>query len=178
MFPDPPSFSGGYYTVKIKPGFRIISLNTNYCTRLNPWTLYDPVDPGNQLKWLVKELHSAELASEKVHILGHIPPDNRECTQAWLNNFLRIIDRFEHVVLAQYYGHTHRDEFRVRLPSALPVVFRTNNSTLLSVANRAFVQNRFSTVHTVTDCDRSRWPTSDRRSRHSPKTTRPIECTR
>lgn len=73
------SISGGYYTVKIKPGFRVISLNTNYCTRLNPWTLYDPVDPGNQLKWLVKELHSAELANEKVHILGHIPPDNREC---------------------------------------------------------------------------------------------------
>ena len=38
--------SGGYYKVKVRPGFRVICLNTNYCTRLNPWSLFDPVDPG------------------------------------------------------------------------------------------------------------------------------------
>ncbi|RWS31290.1 sphingomyelin phosphodiesterase-like protein 2 [Leptotrombidium deliense] len=106
-------FSGGYYTVKVKPGFRVICINTNYCTRLNPWTLYDPIDPGKQLAWLTRELLEAEYAEDKVHIIGHIPPDNKECTQAWLFNFLRIIDRFQHTVLAQYYGHTHRDEFRI-----------------------------------------------------------------
>ncbi|RWS17270.1 sphingomyelin phosphodiesterase-like protein 2, partial [Dinothrombium tinctorium] len=104
---------GGYYTVRLRPGFRVICLNTNYCTRLNPWTLYDPVDPGHQLSWLAKELLDAEYSDDKVHIIGHIPPDNKECTQAWLFNFLRIIDRFQHTVLAQYYGHTHRDEFRI-----------------------------------------------------------------
>jgi sphingomyelin phosphodiesterase len=99
--------------VRARPGLRVVCLNTNYCTRLNPWTLLDPVDPGEQLQWLAKQLQAAESSGDKVHILGHIPPDNRECTQAWLHNFLRILDRFEHVVLAQYYGHTHRDEFRV-----------------------------------------------------------------
>jgi len=100
--------SGGYYKVKLRPGFRVICLNTNYCTRLNPWTMFDPVDPGKQLKWLTEELHAAEMDNDKVHIIGHIPPDNRECTQAWLFNYLRIIDRFQDTVLAAYYGHTHR----------------------------------------------------------------------
>lgn len=99
--------------VRPKPGFRIICLNTNYCARLNPWNLYNPIDPGNQLHWLIEQLEFAESASDKVHIIGHIPPDNRECMQAWLYNFLKIVDRFKDVILAQYYGHTHRDEFRV-----------------------------------------------------------------
>ncbi|XP_015781051.1 uncharacterized protein LOC107359115 [Tetranychus urticae] len=104
---------GGYYTVKVRPGFRITSINTNYCTRLNPWTLYNPIDPGSQLKWLVDELYDAENSGDKVHIIGHVPPDDKECTQAWLFNYLRIIDRFSSIVLAQYFGHTHHDEFRV-----------------------------------------------------------------
>lgn len=99
--------------MKARSKLRIVCLNTNYCTRLNPWSLYNPVDPGNQLKWLSDELHKAERAGDRVHIIGHIPPDNRECTQAWLFNFLRILDRFNDTVLAQYYGHTHRDEYRL-----------------------------------------------------------------
>lgn len=99
--------------VKPRSNMRVICINTNYCARLNPWSLYNPVDPANQLKWLSDELHKAEKVGDKVHIIGHIPPDNRECTQAWLYNFLRIIDRFYETILAQYYGHTHRDEYRL-----------------------------------------------------------------
>lgn len=104
---------GGFYKLQVRKGFRIIALNTNYCARLNPWSFYDPVDPANQLKWLVEELLEAELNQDKVHIIGHVPPDNRECTQAWLFNFINIIDRFKDTIIAQFYGHTHRDEWRV-----------------------------------------------------------------
>ncbi|KAG9509932.1 Sphingomyelin phosphodiesterase, partial [Fragariocoptes setiger] len=114
---------GGYYRVKVRHGFRIICINTNYCARLNPWSLYNPVDPGNQLKWLSQQLQEAEQSNDKVHIIGHIPPDNRECTQAWLFNFIRLVDRFKDTILGQFYGHTHRDEFRViySLRSEAPV---------------------------------------------------------
>lgn len=91
----------------------MIAVNTNYCARLNPWSLYNPVDPSNHLRWLIEELLLAEQAGENVHIIGHIPPDNRECTQGWLYNFMRIVERFQDTILAQYYGHTHADEFRV-----------------------------------------------------------------
>lgn len=97
----------------MRKGFRIIALNTNYCARLNPWSFFDPVDPANQLKWLADELLEAELNQDKVHIIGHVPPDNRECTQAWLFNFINIVDRFKDTILAQFYGHTHRDEWRI-----------------------------------------------------------------
>ena len=52
--------SGGYYTVKARDKLRIVCINTNYCARLNPWSLYNPVDPANQLKWLSEEWHKAE----------------------------------------------------------------------------------------------------------------------
>lgn len=99
--------------VKVRPGFRILSVNSNYCARLNPWTLYDSVDPGNQLKWLTGELLAAESKGDKVHIIGHVPPDHRECTEGWLFNYGRIVERFSETITAQFYGHTHRDEFRV-----------------------------------------------------------------
>ncbi|RWS02046.1 sphingomyelin phosphodiesterase-like protein 2, partial [Dinothrombium tinctorium] len=103
----------GNYMVRMKQGFRLISLNTNYCLRLNPWILYKTIDPGDQLNFLATELLNAEKSGDKVHIIGHVPPDHRECTQPWLLNFIRIIQRFKDTILAQFYGHTHRDEFRV-----------------------------------------------------------------
>lgn len=99
--------------VHVRPGFRLLTINSNYCARLNPWQLYDPIDPGHQLKWLAGELFEAEKAGDVVHIIGHVPPDHRECTQSWLYNYIRIIERFQNIIKAQYYGHTHRDEFRI-----------------------------------------------------------------
>ena len=97
----------------MRPGFTVIVLNTNYCARLNIWTLYQSVDPSDQLKWLIIQLSAAEESGDFVHIVGHIPPDNRECTQSWLYNYLAITERYSHIIVGQFYGHTHRDEFRV-----------------------------------------------------------------
>ncbi|KAI1289740.1 MAM and LDL-receptor class A domain-containing protein 1 [Halotydeus destructor] len=67
---------------------------------------------GNQLRWLIEELHVAEKDGDKVHIIGHVPPDHRECTESWLYNYIRIVERFTDTITAQFFGHTHRDEFR------------------------------------------------------------------
>ena len=48
-----------------------------------------------------------------MHIVGHVPVDNRECSQAWLHNYLTIVERFSDTIVAQFFGHTHADEFRV-----------------------------------------------------------------
>lgn len=64
----------GCYTVLVKPSFRIVSLNMNYCNQQNWWMLIDPVDPNQELQWLVRVLLDAESNGEKVHIIGHIPP--------------------------------------------------------------------------------------------------------
>uniref|UniRef100_A0A1W7R9I3 Sphingomyelin phosphodiesterase n=1 Tax=Hadrurus spadix TaxID=141984 RepID=A0A1W7R9I3_9SCOR len=104
---------GAYYSVKVNPGFRIISLNMNYCNTLNWWLLINTTDPAQQLQWLVNELQTAEFLGEKVHIIGHIPPGANDCLKIWSQNYYRIIDRYNDTVVAQFFGHTHMDEFEV-----------------------------------------------------------------
>lgn len=104
---------GAFYTILLRPGFRIISLNMNVCSTLNFWLLQNSNDPSMELKWLINELQMAEMANEKVHIIGHIPPGNRDCLKIWSQNYYEVIARYEHTVAAQFFGHTHKDEFEV-----------------------------------------------------------------
>lgn len=103
---------GGYYTVLAKPGFRIIALNSNVCFTYNIWLIYDDTDPYDQLKWLVDVLTEAEKNGEHVHILSHVPPGSIECIKNWNKNYIKIVERFSHVIKAQFNGHTHMDEIR------------------------------------------------------------------
>ncbi|XP_015791561.1 sphingomyelin phosphodiesterase [Tetranychus urticae] len=102
---------GGYYSVYVKPGLKLISLNMNYCNNLNLWLLLNSTDPADELTWLINELQTSELLGEKVHIIGHIPPGSNDCLQVWSRNYYRIINRFESTIAAQFFGHTHQDEF-------------------------------------------------------------------
>lgn len=109
--------TGGYYSKTFPLGdkklMRIIVINTNYCSRQNFWQLYDPVDPGNQLQWLVSELSQAEKAGQVVHIVGHAPITSDACTQTWAHNYFAIINRFKRIIRTSFFGHTHRDELRL-----------------------------------------------------------------
>ncbi|XP_063982786.1 sphingomyelin phosphodiesterase-like [Diachasmimorpha longicaudata] len=104
---------GAFYSVLVEPGFRIISVNTNYCNDKNFWLLMNSTDPVSELQWLIDELQGAENRSEKVHIIGHIPPGSAECLKVWSANYYRIINRYESTITAQFFGHTHFDEFEL-----------------------------------------------------------------
>lgn len=104
---------GAFYSVLVRPGFRIISLNMNYCNNKNWWLLLNSTDPATELQWFIYELQSAEFSNEKVHVIGHIPPGHSDCLKVWSRNFYRIISRFENTIMAQFYGHTHYDEFEM-----------------------------------------------------------------
>ncbi|KAK3927643.1 Sphingomyelin phosphodiesterase [Frankliniella fusca] len=101
---------GGFYTLLVEPGFRVIALNNMYCYPMNWWVLYNPVDPSGQLAWLVDVLLEAEAAGEKVHILSHIPPGSADCLVAWSREFAKIVDRFSATIAAHFNGHTHVDD--------------------------------------------------------------------
>lgn len=116
---------GAFYSTLLEPGFRIISLNMNYCNNHNFWLLLNLTDPLGQLEWLVDELFKAEAAEEKVHILGHIPPGIPDCLKSWSHNYYRIIDRFESTVTGQFFGHTHYDE--IEMFYSLPDLKRPTN---------------------------------------------------
>ncbi|RWS23735.1 sphingomyelin phosphodiesterase-like protein [Leptotrombidium deliense] len=103
---------GGYYAKKFGTNFKVIALNTNICDRTNFWNLYAPIDPYNQLHWMVNELQKSEENGENVYVVAHIAPDP-SCTPIWFHNYLRITERFRNTIKGFFYGHTHRDEFKV-----------------------------------------------------------------
>ncbi|XP_018022307.1 sphingomyelin phosphodiesterase [Hyalella azteca] len=100
----------GSYSVLIQPGFRIISLNTNFCYKFNWWIMYKNNDPGNVLRWLVRELQKAEDKGEYVHIIAHIAPLYADCYEQWRYQFSRIVSRFSGTIRGQFYGHSHMTE--------------------------------------------------------------------
>ncbi|XP_046847921.1 sphingomyelin phosphodiesterase-like [Xenia sp. Carnegie-2017] len=104
---------GGYYTVLHSKGFRIISLNDNYCNNQNWWLLINSTDPAGQLQWLIKVLQAAEDNHEKVHIISHIPIGTSSCLKYWSWNYYRIINRYENIITGQFLGHTHQDHFEI-----------------------------------------------------------------
>ncbi|KAF5270385.1 hypothetical protein FQR65_LT05573 [Abscondita terminalis] len=104
---------GGYYSVLVKPGFRIIGINSNVCFTNNAWLVFDDRDPLGQLQWLADELFEAEKNDEVVHILSHVPPGDDECMTQWSHEFKRIIERFHGIISGQFNGHTHLDELKV-----------------------------------------------------------------
>ncbi|XP_021931289.1 sphingomyelin phosphodiesterase-like isoform X3 [Zootermopsis nevadensis] len=104
---------GAFYSVLVRPGFRIISLNMNYCNNKNWWLLLNSTDPAKELQWFIYELQSAEFSGEKVHVIGHIPPGHSDCLKVWSRNYYHIINRYESTITAQFFGHTHFDEFEL-----------------------------------------------------------------
>ncbi|XP_026274503.1 sphingomyelin phosphodiesterase [Frankliniella occidentalis] len=101
---------GGFYTLLVEPGFRVVALNNMYCYPMNWWVLHNPVDPSGQLAWLVDVLLEAEEAGEKVHILSHIPAGSEDCLESWSREFAKIVDRFSATISAHFNGHTHVDD--------------------------------------------------------------------
>lgn len=105
--------AGGYYTVLVKPGFRVVAINNNDCYTYNWWLIYEPSFPRTQLQWLHDTLLAAERAGEKVHILAHVPPGDATCFKVYSREYRRIVERFWKTISAQFAGHTHADEFNI-----------------------------------------------------------------
>ncbi|KAG0296219.1 hypothetical protein BGZ98_001063 [Dissophora globulifera] len=104
----------GAYTVSPTPGFRIISLNTNFCYTANVhlYANTKDYDPFGELNWLIKQLQAAEDAGERVWVMGHLSPGMTDCLENWSALYYQVIQRYSpHVVAEQFFGHTHRDEF-------------------------------------------------------------------
>jgi len=111
---------GGYYTVSPEPGLRLVILNTNLCYIQNFWLPYEPIDPEGQLQWFSDTLFEAEKANENVLIIGHISPGSGSCWPVWSAQFQRIIERYHHLIRAQFYGHSHNEYFNLAFDSTAP----------------------------------------------------------
>ncbi|CAH2244200.1 sphingomyelin phosphodiesterase-like [Pararge aegeria] len=103
----------GAFAMRVRPGLRVISVNNNVAFKSNWWLVYDPLDAKRHLDWLVQELHKAEIAGDKVHILGHIPPGVHDFIYTWTREYNRIVTRFASTIAGEFTGHTHGDEFKI-----------------------------------------------------------------
>ncbi|KAF9380761.1 hypothetical protein CPB97_008152 [Podila verticillata] len=104
----------GAYSVSPVAGFRIISLNTNFCYKqsfFNYANSHD-IDPFGEIQWLIKQLQAAEDSHERVWIIGHVGPTMTDCLRSWSSQYNEVIQRYSpHVVAEQFFGHKHYDDF-------------------------------------------------------------------
>lgn len=83
---------GGYYTTLVRPGLRVVALNSNAAYLENFWLMYDDELYTEQLQWLHDVLLAAEKNGEKVHILSHVP-SNAELYHKYSYNYQLIVER-------------------------------------------------------------------------------------
>lgn len=98
------------------------------------WILYDKSQMIEQLEWLRDTLAAAALNCEKVHILGHIPPNLSNALEVWNREYLKLIRQYADVISGQFYGHTHTDGFKLtyskdKVPAPLSVAWIGGSGT-------------------------------------------------
>lgn len=110
---------GGFYTLLIKPGFRLISLNTVYYY-INDILTANMSDPAGQFEWMDRVLTSASMAKEKVFIIGHVPPGTFERAPGlkWFyphfnKKYVALIMKHADVISGHFLAHQHCDSFKV-----------------------------------------------------------------
>jgi sphingomyelin phosphodiesterase acid-like 3 len=130
---------GGYYFMEVTPGLYVISINTviyspsklpNDDDGVSENEHYDDHqsnklnDPFNQFAWLEATLAYIRGLGGKAWIIGHIPPTvtTNSYTMVWKDKFIsqytELITAYTDIVKAQFFGHTHKDEFRVLTTSS------------------------------------------------------------
>lgn len=108
--------ASGWYTTRLTPQTALIALNTNY------WTTLNPANSGNtsaagllgeaQFAWLATVLGALSAANRSALVIGHIPPSPGAWLPGHFDRYRALLTRFP-VVLAQFFGHNHLDEFIV-----------------------------------------------------------------
>lgn len=112
---------GGFYSQLVRPGLRIVSLNTILYYGPDKVTV-NMSDPAGQFQWLQDTLQRANLNQEQVFIIAHVPvgylPFTRNITamrEVHNERLVGIFRKYSHVIAGQFYGHTHRDSVMVLL---------------------------------------------------------------
>ncbi|XP_066533196.1 acid sphingomyelinase-like phosphodiesterase 3a isoform X2 [Hoplias malabaricus] len=112
---------GGFYSQLIKPGLRLLSLNTNLYYSPNKAT-ENLTDPSGQFKWLQETLELAKQKLERVYVIAHVPigylPYAKNITAMREHHNEKLVDIFRSygdIIQGHFYGHTHRDSIMVLL---------------------------------------------------------------
>lgn len=105
------------FTTTTDRGLKVISLNSNCYYQKNLYNYVNmEVDADNFGQWefLINELVESEKIGQRVWIMAHISPGDSDALPIQSHIFAKIVERFSPYTIANiFYGHTHRDQFKV-----------------------------------------------------------------
>eukprot|EP01119_Soliformovum_irregulare_P010072 TRINITY_DN2452_c0_g1_i1.p1 TRINITY_DN2452_c0_g1~~TRINITY_DN2452_c0_g1_i1.p1 ORF type:complete len:562 (-),score=102.61 TRINITY_DN2452_c0_g1_i1:169-1854(-) len=115
--------SGGYYSASVKPGLRVIALNTQWGDNLNFYLLLKEDQRRDMFQFFVDALSTAESLGEKVMIIGHIPSvlSLDASLSSYAPDYVALASRFNETILGHFFGHTHNDELSLISNAGQPV---------------------------------------------------------
>eukprot|EP01084_Bolivina_argentea_P160043 278728_1 len=105
----------GYYTSLIRPGFRLISINSGYTAGGNYYLTFtqwdDPyIDLGGQFKWLNNTLHRSKyILNEQVVIIQHHPISS--AVEQFQKLYYDLYAEYQDIIITIFAGHTHCDHY-------------------------------------------------------------------
>eukprot|EP01135_Chromosphaera_perkinsii_P008700 Nk52_evm33s1444 gene=Nk52_evmTU33s1444 len=136
---------GGFYSTLIKPGLRLLSINTQTGYRDNYYTLLYkkyPKEFSLQWKWVVSTLNQAIRNRERIIIIGHVPPSINDATEHFGLVYKAIVKRYRKHIVGHFFGHVHGDQFQtIRSPiagKALGIIFNGPSVTTWGSKNPTF----------------------------------------
>ncbi|KNC53044.1 uncharacterized protein AMSG_09337 [Thecamonas trahens ATCC 50062] len=155
---------GGYFEAELAPSLRVLSLNTIYYSISHLPRPAQPVaDPLGQFAWLEARLAAARAAgSYHIYLMGHIPPAVSEFQgsamwdAAYADRYVKLVASYADVVAGQFFGHTHRDEFRLLFREESSV----SSALIAGSLSMVFVNNPSFKVVDVTGAPESWIPTN------------------
>ncbi|EGR31549.1 ser thr protein phosphatase family protein, putative [Ichthyophthirius multifiliis] len=137
-------YNNGYYAQFNKEfNIRFIALNTQVCDNLNFFLIFNNTDPNAQIEFLYQQLNLAEQNKQKVIIFGHIPIGDNTCSSQWALRYQVLIDRFEYIIIGQFFGHTHNDHIESIISSqgekrSIGSIFIAPSGTTYSFLNPSY----------------------------------------
>ncbi|KAF8879658.1 sphingomyelin phosphodiesterase [Gymnopilus junonius] len=108
--------SGSYSAVVEGTNLMIISINSIYWYKDN-FYLFDSdalqPDPNGVIAFAAQQLQAAEDAGMRAWIIGHMSPGSGDALHDQSNYFDQVVQRYKNTIAAQFFGHSHVDEFEI-----------------------------------------------------------------
>jgi len=137
--------TGGYYSALIMKGLRVISLNTQWADSYNFYLLLREGQEYEEFVWLTNTLLQSERNGERVILIGHIPSGKSAPPNLtyYGSEYVRIINRFSEIIVGQFFGHSHQDEFEIvyslsNESEPISVIYITSSVTSYTLKNPGF----------------------------------------
>lgn len=109
---------GGYYTLLVRKGLRVVALNTNLYYTSDKLT-NGTTDPTGQIAWFYAVMNKARADKEKVIVTAHIPPGiHTPRTVEWFQIEFQApvqsaLQNYTDIIVGLHFGHDHADGFKV-----------------------------------------------------------------